>query len=259
MPTRATHDSPGRWRMIMRTDWFRQVHAEERQCRLWRSLLVSRRTVLNEMRTIENVVRASLREGDSKLGTPSARGLPEGCANSLAKAGGETAGRAARRDLARCWSSSRTTKRVLDMPAPKRSAGRLEERTGRRPITALAFRATADRHALTIEPGTSPPSRSSRRRLPVRRDRHPGRICRCGDDSPACVSMRSPFAARAQQEMVEPARLGIGVARRCHGAGAGAQASRSSAPRRATPPSFASDKLGASTSPAPPPANASAA
>ena len=56
---------------IMRTGWYRQVHVKSRQCRLWRSLLVARRTVLNEMRSIENVVRAILREGGIKLGTPS--------------------------------------------------------------------------------------------------------------------------------------------------------------------------------------------
>jgi transposase len=56
---------------IMRTGWYRQVHVKSRQCRLWRSLLVARRTVLNEMRSIENVVRAVLREGGIKLGTPS--------------------------------------------------------------------------------------------------------------------------------------------------------------------------------------------
>lgn len=46
---------------IMRTGWYRQVHVKSRQSRLWRSLLVARRTVLNEMRAIENVVRAILR------------------------------------------------------------------------------------------------------------------------------------------------------------------------------------------------------
>lgn len=52
----------------MRTGWYRQVKSQ--QCRLWRSLLVARRTVLNETRTIENVVRAILREAGIKLGTP---------------------------------------------------------------------------------------------------------------------------------------------------------------------------------------------
>jgi transposase len=54
----------------MRTGWFRQVHVKSRKCRLWRSLLVARRTVLNEMRAIEKVVRAVLREAGLKLGTP---------------------------------------------------------------------------------------------------------------------------------------------------------------------------------------------
>lgn len=43
---------------LMRTGWFRQVHVKSRQCRLQRSLLVARRTVLNHMRSIESVVRA---------------------------------------------------------------------------------------------------------------------------------------------------------------------------------------------------------
>ena len=54
----------------MRTGWYRQVHLKSRQSRLWRSLLVARRTLLNEMRAIENVVQAILREGGIKLGTP---------------------------------------------------------------------------------------------------------------------------------------------------------------------------------------------
>ncbi len=55
---------------IMRTGWYRQVHVKSQQCRLWRSLLLARRTVLNEMRTVKNVVRAILREVGIKLGTP---------------------------------------------------------------------------------------------------------------------------------------------------------------------------------------------
>lgn len=56
---------------IMRTGWFRQVHVKSRDCRLQRTLLVARRTVLNEMRSIENVVRAALQEAGIKLGRPS--------------------------------------------------------------------------------------------------------------------------------------------------------------------------------------------
>lgn len=54
----------------MRTGWFRQAHVKLRQSRLWRSLLVARRTALNEMRSIENVARAVLRETGLKLGRP---------------------------------------------------------------------------------------------------------------------------------------------------------------------------------------------
>jgi transposase len=52
------------------TGWYREVHVKSRECRAWRSLLVARRTVLNEMRSIENVVRAILREAGIRLGTP---------------------------------------------------------------------------------------------------------------------------------------------------------------------------------------------
>src|SRR3712207_6311129 len=71
MPNKTDRNDARALAQIMRTGWFRQVHVKSRPCRLWRSLLVARRTVLNEMRSIENVVRAILREGGLKLGTPS--------------------------------------------------------------------------------------------------------------------------------------------------------------------------------------------
>ena len=55
---------------IMRTGWFCQVHVKSRQSRCWRSLLVARRSVLNQMRSIENAVPTITREGGIKLGTP---------------------------------------------------------------------------------------------------------------------------------------------------------------------------------------------
>lgn len=70
IPNKTDRNDARALAQIMRTGWFRQVHVKSRQCRLWRSLLVARRTVLNEMRSIENVVRAILREGGIKLGTP---------------------------------------------------------------------------------------------------------------------------------------------------------------------------------------------
>ncbi|ESZ02021.1 hypothetical protein X736_31985 [Mesorhizobium sp. L2C089B000] len=70
MPTKPTAMTPAR-AQIMRTGLYRQMHVKSRQCRLWRSLLVARRTVLNEMRSIENVLWAILRESGVKLGLPS--------------------------------------------------------------------------------------------------------------------------------------------------------------------------------------------
>ena len=71
MPNKTDRNDARALAQIMRTGWYREVHVKSRQCRLWRSLLVARRTVINEMRSIENVVRAILREAGIKLGTPS--------------------------------------------------------------------------------------------------------------------------------------------------------------------------------------------
>ena len=60
MPNKTDRNAARALAQIMRTGWFRQVHVKSRQCRLWRSLLVARRTILNEMRSIESVVRAIL-------------------------------------------------------------------------------------------------------------------------------------------------------------------------------------------------------
>jgi transposase len=75
MPNKTDRNDARALAQIMRTGWFRPVHVKSRPCRLWRSLLVARRTVLNEMQSIENGVRAVLREGGVKL---------EGCASSPA-------------------------------------------------------------------------------------------------------------------------------------------------------------------------------
>ncbi len=86
MPNKTDRNDARALAQIMRTGWFRQVHVKSKPSRLWRSLLVARRTVLNEMRTIENVVRAILREAGVKLGTPGQAGPPSpiACASWLA-------------------------------------------------------------------------------------------------------------------------------------------------------------------------------
>ncbi len=71
MPNKTDRNDARALAQIMRTGWFRRVHVKSSTCRLWRSLLVARRTVLNEMRSMENVVRALLREAGIKLGLPS--------------------------------------------------------------------------------------------------------------------------------------------------------------------------------------------
>ena len=62
MPNKTDRNDARALAQIIRTGWYREVHVKSRECRAWRSLLVARRTVLNEMRSIENVVRAILRE-----------------------------------------------------------------------------------------------------------------------------------------------------------------------------------------------------
>lgn len=70
MPDKTDRNDARALAQIMRTGWCRQVHVKSRQARLWRSLPVARRTVLNETRSIENVVRAVLREAGLKLARP---------------------------------------------------------------------------------------------------------------------------------------------------------------------------------------------
>jgi transposase len=131
----------------MRTGWYRQVHVKSRQCRLWRSLLVARRTVLNEMRSIENVVRAVLREAGVKLGTPS-RAAFAGRVRELA--GDDVALQPLVEPLLAILATmldqlAGLTKQVLDIVRGEEVCRRLMSVPGVGPITALAFRATVDR------------------------------------------------------------------------------------------------------------------
>lgn len=70
MPNKTDRNDARALAQIMRTGRYQPVHVKTRQCRLSRSLPVARRTVLKEMRSIENVVRAMLREAGIELGTP---------------------------------------------------------------------------------------------------------------------------------------------------------------------------------------------
>jgi transposase len=147
MPNKTDRNDARALAQIMRTGWYRQVHVKTRQCRLWRSLLVARRTVLNEMRSIENVVRAVLREAGLKLGTPGrpafggrVRELTEGDAQVTTLVEPLLAILATMLD-----QLARLTKQVQDIVRQEVVCRRLMSVPGVGPITALAFRATIDR------------------------------------------------------------------------------------------------------------------
>lgn len=185
MPNKTDRNDARALAQIMRTGWFRQVHVKSRQCRLWRSLLVSRRTVLNEMRTIENVVRAVLREGGFKLGTPSRTAF----AGRVRELAGEDPDVMPLIEpllaiLATMLEQlSRLTKQVLDIAREEEICRRLMSVPGVGPITALAFRATVDR------PDRFRRSRDVGAHLGLTPARYQsgetdiqGRVSRCGDE-----------------------------------------------------------------------------
>lgn len=112
---------------------------------LWRSLLVARRTVLNETRSIENVVRAMLREAGVKLGTPS-RTAFAGRVRELAGADAEVMTMV--EPLLAILSVmlkefARLTKQVLDIVRKEEVCRRLMSAPGVGPITATALTALA--------------------------------------------------------------------------------------------------------------------
>jgi transposase len=147
MPNKTDRNDARALAQIMRTGWFRQVHVKSRQCRLWRSLLVARRTVLNEMRSIENVVRAILREAGLKLGTP---GRPAFAGRVRELAGDDSLVMQLVEPLlsvlaAMLTALARLTKQVMHLVKKETVCRRLMSVPGVGPITALAFRATIDR------------------------------------------------------------------------------------------------------------------
>jgi transposase len=147
MPNKTDRNDARALAQIMRTGWYRQVDVKSRQCRLWRSLLVARRTVLNEMRSIENVVRAVLREAGVKLGTPS-RAAFAGRVRELA--GNDVALRPLVEPLLAILATmleqlAGLFKQILAIARDEEVCRRLMGVPGVGPITALAFRATVDR------------------------------------------------------------------------------------------------------------------
>jgi transposase len=185
MPNKTDRNDARALAQIMRTGWYRQVHVKSRQCRLWRSLLVARRTVLNEMRSIENVVRAILREAGVKLGTPS-RTAFAGRVRELA--GADTPVMAMVEPLLAILNVmlkelARLTRQVLDIVRKEDICWRLMSAPGVGPITALAFRATIDQperftssQAVGAHLGLTP-ARYQSGETDIQ-----GKVSRCGDE-----------------------------------------------------------------------------
>ncbi len=185
MPNKTDRNDARALAQIMRTRWFRQVHVKSRQCRLWRSLLVARRTVMNEMRSIENVVRAILREGGIKLGTPNRTDFA-GKARQMAAS--DPLVMALVEPLLAVHATmleqfARLMKHLLDVAKSETTCRRLMSVPGVGPITALAFHATidrADRFRRSRDVGAHlglTPSRYQSGETDIQ-----GKISRCGDE-----------------------------------------------------------------------------
>lgn len=185
MPNKTDRNDARALAQIMRTGWFRAVHVKRRKCRLLRSLLVARRTILNEMRSVENVVRAILREAGVKLGTPARAKF----AATVRERAGEDAGLMAmvapllKVLAAMIEQLAALTKQALDAARKDAVCRRLMTAPGVGPITALAFRATID------DPGRFRRSRDVGAHLGLTPSRYQsgetdlqGRISRCGDE-----------------------------------------------------------------------------
>lgn len=185
MPNKTDRNDARALAQIMRTGWFRWVHVKSRQSRLWRSLLVARRTILSEMRAIENVVRAILREAGIKLGTPSRADFVERVRDLT---GGDSELRPLVEPLLATLATmlrelARLTKQVLDIVRKEEGCRRLMSVPGVGPITALAFRATIDRadrfqHSRDVGAHLGlTPARYQSGETDIQ-----GRISRCGDE-----------------------------------------------------------------------------
>lgn len=155
------------------------------EARRWRSLLVARRTVLGEIRTIENVVRALCREHGVKLGRPSRKGFAErvltmtsddaelrGLVTPLL-ATLDTMGRALAtlsRQVAVLVRSDPVCQRLMTVP-------------GVGPLTAPTFRATIDRPDRFVRSrDVGPHLGLTPRRYQSGETDTQGRISRCGDE-----------------------------------------------------------------------------
>ena len=185
MPNKTDRNDARALAQIMRTGWFKAVHVKTPTCRSWRSLLVARRAVLNEMRTIENVARAILRETGLKVGTPARKDFIARVRESLtAEKGLAMMIEPLLEILATMLREfTRLTKQVLVIVRDEPVCRRLMSTPGVGPLTALAFRATID------QPERFKKSRDVGAHLGLTPRRYQsgetdiqGRVSRCGDE-----------------------------------------------------------------------------
>jgi transposase len=218
MPNKTDRNDARALAQIMRTGWFRQVHVKSRQCRLWRSLLVARRTVMNEMRSIENVVRAILREGGIKLGTPARSAF---AAKVREMAASDPVVMALVEPLLAVLATmleqfANLTKRVLNIAKDEPVCRQLMSAPGVGPITALAFRATIDRperlrrsQDVGAHLGLTP-SRYQSGETDIQ-----GRISRCGDEIARTALYEAAHSLLVRSKKWSSLRSwGMGVAKR---------------------------------------------
>ena len=185
MPNKTDRNDARGIAQIMRTGWYRAVHVKSPCCRSWRALLTARRMVLNKRRDIENGLRALLREGGLKVGTPARKAFPERVRELAA---GDPTLTAVVEPLlaivkAMTEEAARLTKRILDEVRAEPICRRLMTVPGVGPLTALAFRATIDRpdrfrrsRDVGAHLGLTP------RRCQSGETDVQGRISRCGDE-----------------------------------------------------------------------------
>jgi len=185
MPNKTDRNEARGLAQIICTGWYREVHVKSAPCRMARSLLAARRTVLCKLRDMENAVCAVLRESGLKVGSPgrklfAARVRELGVADPALSDITEpllAIIAVMNRELAR------PSQRVIEAVRSEPICRRLMTVPGVGPLTALAFRATVDR------PGRFRRSRDVGAHLGLTPRRYQsgetdvqGRISRCGDE-----------------------------------------------------------------------------
>jgi len=173
---------------------------------------------MNEMRSIENVVRAILREGGIKLGTPSRADFVGKVRDIMA---GEQLLIALVEPLLAVLATmldefARLTKQVLDVAKNEMACRQLMSVPGVGPITALAFRATIDR------PDRFRRSRDVGAHLGLTPSRYQsgetdiqGKISRCGDEIARTALYEAAHSLLTRSKKWSSLRAwGMGIAKR---------------------------------------------